>query len=112
MTKRESLRSLKICSLSSISESLRNSPALQVGWKQRPLVFCCCCCCCFNKGYLNQSFNQLTLHQPKIPKVLELWSCPSSFQFLVLYLPVKIAPYIYPNLPLLYKLLGEGERWG
>lgn len=108
MTKRESLRSLKICSLSSISESLRNSPALQVGWKRRPWF---CVVVFFNQGYLNQSFHQLTLHQPKIPKELELWSCPSSFQFLVLYLPVKTAPCIYPNLLLLYKMLGEGERW-
>ena len=107
VTERESPRSLKIRSPSSTSESLRNSPGSLGGGVEAETF------------WGGVSFNQRLklpglghLHHPNTPKARELWSCPSPFQFLVLYLPFETALYVYPNLLLLYKMLGGGESEG
>lgn len=114
MTKRESLQSLKLCSLSSTSESFRNSPALQGAWVGRkqalwgtfssssPSSFS------FVFGVILISFlTNLSYTTPKPPKH---WSL-SLFQFLVLYLSLK-RPFMF-ILTCYYSIKHwEGERGG
>lgn len=93
-----------MCSLSSTSESFRNPPALQVGWKQRPLVLrFVLFCFVVIQDYFNQSFNPPTQHPKSAGAVLPL----SSFWFYIC--PLRL-PFMF-ILTCYYSIKRwEGER--
>lgn len=72
-------------------KALEIPPTLQGAWVSWQQSLCGSGFFFFLHFRVSQSFNQPTFHHPSTPKALELWSCPSASQDVVLYLPFKTA---------------------